>query len=156
MRRAYIDTILSSKPVNRVCPRDTIMGSNVRFRSRGVSSAISPKSPFSALVVMPLRELPLLLPAWRVPDLGSEWPNTPTRRVPVPQERTTSTLERQLRRQTFARSERHCSQKLAGGISRSLFLLLTTIQNPWVEASERPRQRPPSDAHIDTAPPGAL
>jgi hypothetical protein len=34
------------------------------LRSRGVSSGISPKSPFRALVVLPLRELPLLLPAW--------------------------------------------------------------------------------------------
>lgn len=33
-------------------------------RSRGVSSGNSPKSPFSALLVLPLRELPLFLPAW--------------------------------------------------------------------------------------------
>jgi hypothetical protein len=38
MPRAYIETILSSKPVNRVCPFPTIFGSNVPLRSRGVSS----------------------------------------------------------------------------------------------------------------------
>ena len=58
--RAYIETILSSKPVNRVCPLATIFGSKVPLRSRGVSNSISPKSPFRVLLVPPLRELPLL------------------------------------------------------------------------------------------------
>ena len=60
MPRAYIDKILSSNPVQRVWFFATISGSNVAFRSRGVSSSISPKSPFSVFFVFPLREFPLL------------------------------------------------------------------------------------------------
>src|ERR1700683_1128099 len=45
MPRAYIEMILSSKPVKRVWPLPTIFGSNVPLRSRGVSSGSSPKSP---------------------------------------------------------------------------------------------------------------
>src|ERR1700722_9774099 len=47
MPRAYIEMILSSKPVNRLCPSATILGSKLPCRSRGVSSSSSPKSPFS-------------------------------------------------------------------------------------------------------------
>src|SRR3954464_8179072 len=61
--RAYMDRIFSSNPVNRVCPLATIFGSNVPFRSRGVSSSNSPQSPFNFLQVFPFRELPLLCPA---------------------------------------------------------------------------------------------
>src|SRR5882724_12954672 len=63
MPRAYIEMILSSKPVNRVCPLATILGSKLACRSRGVSSSSSPKSPFSALRPIPLRLLPLWCPA---------------------------------------------------------------------------------------------
>ncbi|GEM_PF-3405928 len=45
--REYIEMILSSKPVKRVCPLPTIFGSKLPLRSRGVSREISPKSPFS-------------------------------------------------------------------------------------------------------------
>src|ERR1035437_3112569 len=63
MPRAYIEMILSSKPVNRLCPLATILGSKLPCRSRGVSSSSSPKSPFSTLQPLPLRLFPLCCPA---------------------------------------------------------------------------------------------
>src|SRR5450755_1615676 len=63
MPRAYIEMILSSKPVNRLCPLATILGSKLPCRSRGVSSSSSPKSPFSTLRPLPLRLFPLCCPA---------------------------------------------------------------------------------------------
>jgi len=51
---------LFSTDVNReytIDDRTPQESSNVPFRSRGVSSGSSPKSPFRALVVLPLREL---------------------------------------------------------------------------------------------------
>src|SRR3982750_15335 len=47
MPRAYIDRILSSKPVKRVVPFGTIFGSKLALRSRGPGISISPKSPLS-------------------------------------------------------------------------------------------------------------
>ena len=61
--RAYIEMILSSKPVQRVWPLATILGSNVALRSRGVSNSSSPKSPFRVFWLFPLRELPRWCPA---------------------------------------------------------------------------------------------
>ena len=63
MPREYIEMILSSNPVKRVWFLAIICGSKLPFRSRGVSRSISPKSPFSFFLLVPLRELPLLLPA---------------------------------------------------------------------------------------------
>src|SRR6201987_4373670 len=63
MPRAYIEMILSSKPVNRLCPLATILGSKLPCRSRGVSSSSSPKSPFSTLRPLPFRLFPLCCPA---------------------------------------------------------------------------------------------
>src|ERR1700733_11087208 len=63
MPRAYIEMILSSKPVNRLCPLATILGSKLPCRSRGVSSSSSSKSPFSTLRPLPLRLFPLCCPA---------------------------------------------------------------------------------------------
>jgi hypothetical protein len=63
MPREYIEMILSSNPVQRVCPLATIFGSSLPLRSRGVSKGISPNSPFSVFADTPLRELPPLLPA---------------------------------------------------------------------------------------------
>ena len=54
MPRAYNDKILSSKPANRVWPLATSFGSKLACRSRGTSICISPKSPFSCLVLTPL------------------------------------------------------------------------------------------------------
>src|SRR5258705_8892684 len=50
MPRAYIEMILSSKPVQRVCPLATILGSNVALRSRGVSNSQFPKLTFQCLL----------------------------------------------------------------------------------------------------------
>src|ERR1700739_3192727 len=63
MPRAYIEMILSSKPVNRLCPLATILGSKLPCRSRGVPSSSSPKSPFSTLRPLPFRLFPLCCPA---------------------------------------------------------------------------------------------
>ena len=63
MPRAYIDRILSSNPSKRVWCLLRICGSKLPLRSRGVSTTISPNSPFTVLLVAPFRELPLLCPA---------------------------------------------------------------------------------------------
>src|SRR5208283_5270741 len=63
MPRAYIDKILSSNPSKRVWCLPRICGSKLPLRSRGVSTTNSPNSPFTVLLVAPLRELPLLCPA---------------------------------------------------------------------------------------------
>ena len=60
MPRAYIEIILSSKPVQRVWRLAMILGSKVPLRSRGISSSNSPKSPFSVFWLFPLRELPVV------------------------------------------------------------------------------------------------
>src|SRR5215470_19951797 len=52
--------ILSSKPVQRVCPLATILGSNVTLRSRGFSNSNSPNSPVKVFWLFPLRVLPRL------------------------------------------------------------------------------------------------
>src|SRR5215469_15041504 len=63
MPRAYIEIILSSKPVQRVCRFPTILGSNVAWRSRGVSNSNSPNSPFSVFSAFPVAWIALMVPA---------------------------------------------------------------------------------------------
>ena len=60
MPRAYSDRTFSSNPVNRVRCFSISRGSNSPFRSRGVASSISPKSPLGLLLVLPLQALPLV------------------------------------------------------------------------------------------------
>jgi hypothetical protein len=61
--RAYMDKILSSKPVKRLEPFGTILGSKLALRSRGTAMSISPKSPFSFFLLAPRHRphLPLRL-----------------------------------------------------------------------------------------------